>query len=662
MSLLTPLAGLLLAAAVVPPLVLLYVLRLRRRSLRVPSTLLWEQATEDLRANAPFQRLRPSWLLLLQVLAVGLLAAAIMQPQLAGADRVRGRTILMIDRSASMNARDGGADGDASMSRLEAAKRAARDRVETLYAGGLFGRGEIETMVIALGERAEVATRFTRSREQLLQAIDAIEPTDGRSRLGDGLQLARAWMTNTDPESNRPQGEPATLEVFSDGLFDDLDEEVLRGEPIVFHRTGRPGGSNLSVIRAGVGRPYDAPEQVEVFASLVTHDLEPVTSDVELRVDGRLVAVREVTVPAATTDAEGLRRPGRANVLFSPFELREAAIVTVGVVRPDVLASGDVASVVVPAPRRLDVLLVSDRGGLVQDVLEGLRLRSLTRIGSAEWAERMAGLESTGVDVVVGDDFAPPEGLMPAGRYLLMGRVPPVRDLQEFGTTERQLVLRVDQEHPVMRYVSLEELLVGEARAVQPDRTARVLVRGTEGPLVIESRREGRDAIVVAFDPLESTWPLQRSFVTFIFNAVEHLGRLGSTGMREGLVPGDAIAMRLPATARSISLTTPDGEREAVPPLDPARFSWGPATRLGVHRVGWEDADGRDFEQAVAVTLADEAEMQVDPAESLVLGTERVRAVDAAEAGYRPLWPWAIGLALVVLSLEWALWTRRAAI
>ncbi len=659
MTLLTPLAGLLLAAAVVPPLVLLYVLRLRRRSLRVPSTLLWEQATEDLRANAPFQRLRPSWLLLLQIIAVVLLAAAIMQPQLAGADRVRGRTILMIDRSASMNARDGDPDGGESMSRLEAARRAARDRVEALYAGGLFGRSDVETMVITLGERAEVATRFTRSREQLLRAIDAIEPSDGRSRLGDGLQLARAWMTNTDPESNRPQGEPATLEVFSDGLFDDLEEEVLRGEPIVFHRTGRPGGSNLSVIRAGVSRPYDAPEQVEVFASLVTHDSEPVTSDVELRVDGRLVAVRELTVPAGTTDAAGVRQPGRANVVFSPFELREAAIITVGVVRPDILATGDVAAVVVPAPRQLDVLLVSDRGGLVQDVLEGLRLRSLTRIGSAEWAERMAGLEFTGVDVVVGDDFAPPEGLMPAGRYLLLGRVPPVADLQEFGTTERQLVLRVEADHPVMRYVSLEDLLVGEARAVQPDRTARVLVRGTEGPLVLESRRDGRDAIVVAFDPLESTWPLQRSFVTFMFNAVEHLGRLGSTGMRESLVPGDAIAMRLPATARSISVRMPDDTREAVPPLDPARFSWGPASRLGVHRVAWQDADGREFEQAVAVTLADEREMLVEPADSLVLGTQQVAATDAAEAGYRPLWPWAVGLSLVILTLEWTLWTRR---
>ena len=210
-----------------------------------------------------------------------------------------------------------------------------------------------------------------------------------------------------------------------------------------------------------------------------------------------------------------------------------------------------------------------------------------------------------------------------------------------------------------MRYVSLDELLVGEARAVQPDRTARVLVRGTEGPLVLESRRDGRDAIVVAFDPLESTWPLQRSFVTFMFNAVEHLGRLGATGMRESLVPGDAVAMRLPAAARSITVTVPDGTREPVPPLDPARFSWGPASRLGVHRVAWEDAYGRSFEQSVAVALADEREMLVEPNDTLVLGTQQVVATDAAEAGYRPLWPWAIGMVLAILSLEWTLWTRR---
>ncbi|MCH2153139.1 MAG: BatA domain-containing protein, partial [Phycisphaerales bacterium] len=84
MTLLTPWAGFFLLAGVVPPLLVLYFLKLRRRTMPVSSTLLWLSSTADLQANTPFQRLRRNILLLLQLIILLLLILAIMQPRLEG--------------------------------------------------------------------------------------------------------------------------------------------------------------------------------------------------------------------------------------------------------------------------------------------------------------------------------------------------------------------------------------------------------------------------------------------------------------------------------------------------------------------------------------------------------------------------------------------------
>src|ERR1700691_1551659 len=98
--------GLIAAGITVPSLLLLYFLKLRRRVMPVSSTLLWRKAVQDLQVNAPFQRLRKNLLLFLQLLVLVALLLALARPILNYTPGAGPRTIILIDRSASMSADD----------------------------------------------------------------------------------------------------------------------------------------------------------------------------------------------------------------------------------------------------------------------------------------------------------------------------------------------------------------------------------------------------------------------------------------------------------------------------------------------------------------------------------------------------------------------------
>lgn len=650
--------GLWLAAATIPPLLALYFLRLRRRTQPIATTLLWQRSVEDLRANAPFQRLRPSVLLFLQLLALTLIVLAIMQPQIQGGGRPDQRTILLIDNSASMRATDSETDS----TRLDEAKRRASELVEQLYGGGFFSRASAETMVVAFNDRGEIQARFSRSRQDLLDAIERIEPTDGRTLLEEPLEFGRAYTTIDDPELGPVTQESATIELFSDGDIADLAEQVLRGEALRYHRVGAPDTDNVAVGAISAERPYDRPSAVQVFASLVNHGDEARQCDLELAVDGVVRAVQTLDLPAASRDAAtGARLPGRNQLVFTPFELGRGAVIEVRHLCADALAVDDRAIVVVAPPKRLRVALVARRSFLLESALEGLALESLTLVDAPTFERMIAdgGTELEAYDVIVLDNYAP-EVPLPPGRYLAFGKAPRVDGLSPYGAGEAQLVLNVRDQHPVMRFVNMDQLFIAKTVLVEPASDVRVLAAGSTSALVTAVERAGMHLVYVAFDPLDSDWPFNRSFVTFLFNAVDYLGHVGSGLTTEGLRPGQAITARLPRGATDVFITAPDGAEHALETGDDGHVSWGPIRHAGAYDLRWTPS-GADApaHRAYGVNLLDDDESAIAAREAIDVGNVEAQGQVGGEVGATALWPWALGACLAVLVAEWWVYHRK---
>ncbi|MDP6479254.1 MAG: VWA domain-containing protein, partial [Phycisphaerales bacterium] len=397
MSWLSPWTAFWLLVILVPLLLLLYILRLRRARQVVPSTLLWNEAAEDIQANTPFQRLRRNLLLLLQLIALLMLACAVAQPRFESAAGRGERTVLLIDRSASMQA----SDGSGGQTRFEAAIDAARGAIDRLHPGGWFGDAGGQTMIVSLGETADVVQPFTGSRRALLLALDRLEVIDTAARLKPGLALARVWSSEPDPDNPRKVGAPARLELFSDGGLVDLDDVSLREAPLMFHGVGQADSVNRSVQSVVSERVPDDPDQVQIFASLWNWSVEPSEERVQMSIDGIAVHVEDVTIPGAMLDESGLIDAGRRDVVFTPVTRPGESLVEVRLVGDDVFGADDVAWDVVPAPDAVNVLLITDDRVLMRrafSVLPGLDV-------SIGGVEAIAEGVPEGVDLLVLDQI-----------------------------------------------------------------------------------------------------------------------------------------------------------------------------------------------------------------------------------------------------------------
>lgn len=665
-------AGLIAAAIAIPALLILYFLKLRRQEKAVSSTLLWKKAIQDLQVNAPFQKLRRNLLLLLQLLLLLALILSLSRPVANYRPGAGKMTVILIDRSASMNA----TDGPNGTTRLDEAKRRAKELIASM------GRHST-AMVIAFDDSAETMQAFTTDANALRSAVDRIRPTDRKSRLKLAYQLAEA-QTNFNPEQLRPDVKPPDVRLYSDGRVLDADELSIRGN-LTFERIGSDTAKNIGIVSLSAKRNYERPTQVQVFAHLANFGPEPARAPVQLSIDGQvqhfngsptrdtfLLPARWSSQQHDDWDAKHPDQPQVDSVSFD-FDLATAGVVKVEQLNKqgDVLSADDAAEVIVPPPKSLAVLLVTPGNYYLEKAINSIGLKVHDKVTPDTYDNVYTDEQRSKFDVFIFDRYKPTH-LPPSGNfiYFLDGPRAQLPDLRvkiakdaagKPITLDDVWVLDWKRDHPILKDLSLASLYTAQAVKLDVPPEDEVLLDGLKGPLIVLDHTGKSTNLVIAFDCLQSNWPLKPSWPMFLQFAMQYLAVGSDMDVRQSYAPGAspviprAVLQRL-GNPTSIDLTQPSGTSVKVPVPEAGEFALPPLNFVGVYST---DPAIPQFEK-IAVNLLDANESDTLPAQKAP-GDISAAVVDASTAhGRLELWWWIVLVAgLPLLLIEWWVYTRR---
>lgn len=627
MSLLAP-AALALAFLAVP-IVLLYMLRLRRRQHTVSSTWLWRELVRDRAANAPWQRLRRNLLLLLQLLALAVLVLALARPALPLPGLAAGSVIVLLDASASMQATD--TDG----TRFAAAQAAAARLI-----GGLSGGDRLT--LIRVGRTPEVLATASSDRAVLRRVLADAEAENSGADWPAAFALALG--------STRGLDNPRIVIISDGGLPPGLPS--LPGE-VTFIPIGR-AADNLAIAAQAARQ---TPQGTELLVVAANHGETTRSALLSVAVDGVLYDSRRLELAAGEQASQSWTLPAGAVQIATRLEPRDGM--------SDFLPLDDRAWTVVGSDESRRVLLLSDGNLFLERFFAVLPGYTLYRSGTAEGQQA---IDDEPFDLIIYDSVPVPEGVLP-GNSLIFNPQSPVADTADANTTAPLLTVtgvmtdttgvRISPS-PLLENVDWRSFSVATAQRVETT-LLEPLVEAADGPLLLAGEANGRRVAVFTFDLRASDLPLQIAFPVVMANITAWLSPGRVIAADDTLLPGNPVTLLPNGRATRAAVALPDGSQwEQVLGDADGPVVFGDTWLPGIYRVSFATATGEAQPgDAFAVNFFDAGESRIQPLTSLQVGQAEVTAAEQGFAGLRELWPWLLAAGLIVLLVEWWITYQR---
>ena len=609
-------AALFLASLAIP-IVIFYMLKLRRQPARVSSLFLWQQVLEDRRANAPWQRLRRHLLLLLQLLILALLVMALARPYFTVQARVQGNVVLLLDASASMQATD------VLPNRFEAARSAALDLIDRL-------RADDAITLITVEDTPHILASAATDHATLRTALNRYQPSNSPADWAAALTLATAHAASL-PE--------ATIVIISDGALRSGEVEAnnipLRLPASVQFLPIGQSAANQGLVALSLRESGNGPE---LFFRAFNAASEPARRLAEVYVDGRLFEARWLDLPAQ--ESRSLSLTGL------PPETRQVRVTLAG---EDILAVDNTAwTVRNAAPAQV---LVVGEGNLFLERALGL-LPGLT----PQRAAPDQPLPETPFDLVIFDRVTPER--LPEGNLLFIAPPASTELFEVRGVMTQTQITHLEGQSPLLAFVKLNNFHLARAQAIQPPAWSQPLIEAKGGPLLLAGQPEQRRVAILAFDLFQSDLPLQVDFPILLLNLTRWL--LPETSLEQGQSLQAQQSFNLPVvpSASALLVETPGGRQLSIPADRP---TFADTAEVGIYRV-LEQGDGSTDPTLLAefaVNLLAETETDLQPQTVQFTGTTPAPGQESLTGQREGWWLLALG-GLAVLLAEWWVYWRGA--
>ncbi len=611
--------------SIIPLVILLYFLKLKREEYTFPSTMLWQKVIEDMRVNSPFQKLKNNLLLYLQILLLLLIIFALARPFLE-AKGMKGRNVIvLLDASASMKTLEGG------QSRFDQAREQIYKMIDDLSP-------EDRMMILSFARKARIEQTFTQFKSQLRESLEKISPYETETSLPEALVIAEAMSQKaTSP----------AIYIYTDGAISELSEVIqesqFSGMKVVL--VGEKS-SNVGIVAFDV-RLNASQQSYQAFVRIQNFSNRAVEGILELSINGIPLEEDIRLLQLGSGDVDGVLFD---NIPIKPGFLKVSFTLDQG---EDLLALDNQAWLIFPSLKKTRLCLVSEGNFFLRKVL----LPHDSNLKELRPQEYEAGLESKGFlnefDVVIFDGYNPSQ-VPSGGGYLFFNCIPPLTGLASggeiSGQDERLRIIDQNNIHPIMRFVDLRKLNLGKIMQVDwPEDTVNLLE--SEKQYVIGLlHRENSYFNVIGFDIFQSDWPLRLSFPIFIANTIRWFKMIRN---QNNILSGEVISVGVDEKEVELRIVKPDGSKYEITTSEDLLFT--ETNRLGIYQIYEKD----QLTRQVAVNLLSLDESNILPAKEVKIEGENIASTEWKPMN-QEIWRYLLLGGFFILMLEWYVYNRRS--